>query len=129
MLLNLGQKCYNEGAEPSIFMIKPSDAIVVSNFTASSGRNRTFNDENKTLTAAIDLYVGPFGSYKTVLNRHQMTTHAFLLDPSMWRSAVLRPFSRSLLSRNGDSERHFVVGEYGLMHMNQKGSGMINAIT
>ena len=129
MLLNLGQKCYNEGAEPSIFMIKPSDAIVVSNFTASSGRNRTFNDENKTLTAAIDLYVGPFGSYKTVLNRHQMTTHAFLLDPSMWRSAVLRPFSRSLLSRNGDSERHFVVGEYGLMHMNQKGSGMINALT
>ena len=129
MLLNLGQKCFNEGADPTIFMIKPADAIIVSNFTASSGRNRTFNDENKTLTAAIDLYVGPFGSYKTVLNRHQMTTHAFLLDPSMWRSAVLRPFSRTLLAKTGDSEKHFVVGEYGLMHMNQKGSGMINALT
>ena len=129
MLLNLGQKCFNEGADPTILMIKPADAIVVSNFTASSGRNRTFNDENKTLTAAIDLYVGPFGSYKTVLNRHQMTTHAFLLDPSMWRSAVLRPFSRTLLSKTGDSEKHFVVGEYGLQHLNQKGSGMVNALT
>jgi len=129
MLLNLGQKCFNEGADPTIFMIKPADAIIVSNFTASAGRNRTFNDENKTLTAAIDLYVGPFGSYKTVLNRHQMTDHAFLLDPSMWRSAVLRPFSRSLLAKTGDSEKHFIVGEYGLMHMNQKGSGMINALT
>ena len=108
MLLNLGQKCFNEGADPTIFMIKPADAIKVSNFTASSGRNRTFNDGNKTLTAAVDVYVGPFGTYKTVLNRHQMTTHAFLLDPSMWRSAVLRPFSRTLLAKTGDSEKHFV---------------------
>lgn len=129
MLLNLAQKCFNEGADPSIFMIKPADAIVVSNFTSSSGRNRTFNDQNKTLTNAVDVYVGPFGTYKTVLNRHQMTTHAFLLDPAMWRSAVLRPFSRTLLAKSGDSEKHFIVGEYGLMHMNQKGSGMINALT
>jgi len=129
MLLNLGQKCFNEGADPSVFMIKPADAIIVSNFTASAGRNRTFNDEVKTLTNVVDIYVGPFGTYKTVLNRIQMTDHAFLLDPSMWRSAVLRPFSRTLLAKTGDSEKHFVVGEYGLMHMNQKGSGMINAIT
>jgi hypothetical protein len=37
-----------------------------------------------------------------------MTTHAFLLDPSMWRAAVLRPFSRTLLAKTGDSEKHFV---------------------
>ena len=128
-LLNLAQKCYNSGADPSILMIKPADAIVVSNFTSSSGRNRTFNDQNKTLTNAIDVYVGPFGTYKTVLNRHQMTTHAFLFDPSMWRSAVLRPFSRTLLARTGDSEKHYVVGEYGVQHLNQLGSGMINALT
>jgi len=129
MLLNLGQKCFNEGASPEVLMIKPADAIIVSNFTASAGRNRTFNDEQKTLTNVVDIYVGPFGTYKTVLNRIQMSDHAFLLDPSMWRSAVLRPFSRTLLAKTGDSEKHFVVGEYGLMHMNQKGSGMINALT
>jgi hypothetical protein len=128
-LLNLGEKVFNEGGDPSIFMIKPGDAQVVSNFTGSSGRNRTFNDGQTTLTNVVDLYVSPYGEYKTVLNRHQMTTHAFLLDPSMWRSAVLRPFSRTLLAKTGDSEKHFVVGEYGLMHMNPKASGMINALT
>jgi len=47
----------------------------------------------------------------------------------MWRSAVLRPFSRTLLAKSGDSDKHFVVGEYGLMHLNPKASGQINALT
>jgi hypothetical protein len=129
MLLSTGQAVFNAGGDPSVFMIKPADAQIVAGFTGASGRYRNFNDAQKTLTNVIDLYVSPYGEYKVVLNRHQMTTHAFLLDPSMWRSAVLRPFSRTLLARTGDSEKHFVVGEYGLMHMNPKGSGQINALT
>lgn len=129
MLLSLGQKVFNEGGDPSVFMIKPADAQIVAGFTGASGRYRNFNDAQKTLTNVIDLYVSPYGEYKVVLNRHQMTDHAFLLDPSMWRAAVLRPFSRTLLAKTGDSEKHFCVGEYGLMHMNPKGSGMINALT
>lgn len=58
-----------------------------------------------------------------------LQTSAFLLDPTMWRSAVLRPFSRTLLAKTGDSEKHFVVGEYGLMHMNPKASGQINGLS
>tara|TARA_Y100000022_G_scaffold194725_1_gene199490 strand:- start:3425 stop:4288 length:864 start_codon:yes stop_codon:yes gene_type:complete len=128
-LLSAGQAVFNAGGDPSVFMIKPADAQIVAGFTGASGRYRNFNDAQKTLTNVIDLYVSPYGEYKVVLNRHQMTTHAFLLDPSMWRAAVLRPFSRTLLAKTGDSEKHFVVGEYGLMHMNPKGSGMINALT
>ena len=64
-----------------------------------------------------------------VLNRHQMTTHAFLLDPSMWRTATLRPFTRTLLAKQGDSDTHMVVGEIGLMHKNPLGSGQIDALT
>ena len=128
-LLSAGQATFNAGGDPSVFMIKPADAQIVAGFTGASGRYRNFNDAQKTLTNVIDLYVSPYGEYKVVLNRHQMTTHAFLLDPSMWRAAVLRPFSRTLLAKTGDSEKHFVVGEYGLMHMNPKGSGMINALT
>ena len=108
MLLSVGQKVFNEGGDASVFMIKPADAQIVAGFTGASGRYRNFNDAQKTLTNVIDLYVSPYGEYKVVLNRHQMTTHAFLLDPSMWRSAVLRPFSRTLLAKTGDSEKHFV---------------------
>jgi hypothetical protein len=128
-LLELGQAVFEAGGDPSVFMIKPADAQIVAGFTGASGRYRNFNDAQKTLTNVIDLYVSPYGEYKVVLNRHQMTTHAFLLDPTMWRSAVLRPFSRTLLAKTGDSEKHFVVGEYGLMHMNPKASGQINGLS
>ena len=57
MLLNLGQTTFNAGSDPSVFMIKPADAQIVAGFTGSAGRNRTFNDGNKTLVNVIDLYV------------------------------------------------------------------------
>jgi hypothetical protein len=129
MLLSTGEAVFNEGGDASVFMIKPADAQIVAGFTGASGRYRNFNDGAKTLVNVIDLYVSPYGEYKVVLNRHQMSTHAFLLDPTMWRSAVLRPFSRTLLAKSGDSDKHFVVGEYGLMHLNPKASGQINALT
>lgn len=128
-LNTLGQAVYEAGGTPDTFMIKPADSLIVAGFTGSSGRNRTFNDGNTTLTAVIDLLVTPFGQYKVVLNRLQMSTHAFLLDPSMWRSAVLRPFNRTLLAKTGDSEKHFITYEGGLMHLNPKASGQINGLS
>ena len=56
-LLELGEDCFNAGSDPSVFMIKPADAQIVAGFTGSAGRNRTFNDGNKTLVNVIDLYV------------------------------------------------------------------------
>jgi hypothetical protein len=128
-LLELGQAVFEAGGDPSVFMVSPGKAQIIAGFTGASGRNRNFNDAQKTLTNVIDLYVSPYGEYKVVLNRHQMTTHAFLLDPTMWRSAVMRPFSRTLLAKTGDSEKHFVVGEYGLMHMNPSASGQITGLS
>jgi len=77
----------------------------------------------------IDLYVSPYGEYKVVLNRHQLTTHAFLIDPTMWRSCTLRPFSRTLLAKNGDSDKHFIVGEMSLKHMNFGADHMITGLS
>lgn len=127
-LLELGEDCFNNGSDPSVFMIKPADAQIVAGFAASSGRNREFA-QGRTLVNVIDLFVSPYGEYKVVLNRHQATTHAFLIDPAMWRSSVLRPFSRTLLSTTGDSEKHFVVGEYSLKHMNFSADGMISGLS
>lgn len=127
-LLELGEDCFNNGSDPSVFMIKPADAQIVAGFAASSGRNREFA-QGRTLVNVIDLFVSPYGEYKVVLNRHQLTTHAFLIDPAMWRSSVLRPFSRTLLSSAGDSEKHFVVGEYSLKHMNFSADGMITGLS
>jgi len=55
-LLSLGQTCYTNGSDPSVFMIKPADAQIVAGFAAASGRQRNF-DMAKSLVNAIDLYV------------------------------------------------------------------------
>ena len=128
MLVNM-QAVFDAGGEPSVAMCKPADSLIIAGFTGAAGRSREFNDGNKTLTNVVNLYVSPFGEYKVVLNRHQMSTHLFLLDPSMWRTAVLRPFKRTLLAKTGDSDTHMVVGEMGLMHKNPSGSGQINGLS
>ena len=128
-LLDVHQAVYNAGGDPTLLMIKPADSEIVAGFTGASGRQRTFNDEVTTLVNAVNIMVNPYGSLKVVLNRHQLTTHAFLLDPTMWRTCVLRPFSRTLLSKTGDSDKHFVVGELGLKHMNQSASGMLTGLS
>ena len=128
-LLDAHEACYNAGGDPSLLMIKPADSEIVAGFTGSSGRTRNFNDETKTLTNVVDVMVNPYGTLKVVLNRHQLTTHAFLLDPTMWRTCVLRPFSRTLLAKDGDSDKHFVVGELSLKHMNQSASAMVTGLS
>ena len=128
-ILETHQAVYTAGGDPSLFMIKPADSTIVAGFTAASGRNRTFNDQTTQLTAVVDILVNPFGTLNVVLNRHQLTTHAFLLDPTMWRTCVLRPFSRTLLSKTGDSDKHFVVGEITLKHMNFSADGMITGLS
>ena len=110
-------------------MCKPADSLVLAGFTGSAGRTRSFQDNTSTFTNVVDLYVSPFGEYRTVLNRHQMSTHLFPLDPQMWRTAVLRPFTRTALAVQGDSKRHMVVGEIGLMHKNPKGSAMVTGLS
>ena len=96
--------------------------------TAGGGRSLECGD-SKMLGTVVDLLVTAVGSYKVMLKRHQISTHAFLIDPAMWRSSVLRPFSRTLLSSAGDSEKHFVVGEYSLKHMNFSADGMITGLS
>jgi len=129
MLLSCGQACYNAGADPSVFMIKPADSLIVAGFTGASGRSRNYNDDQKTLTNVVNLYVSPFGEYKVVLNRFQKTTHAFLIDPSMWQKVTLRNWQRTTLAVDGDNIKQMIVGEFSLKHKNFLGSGMINALT
>lgn len=128
-VLTLHQTLYNEGGDPSILMVKPADAKLVAAFTGASGRYRAINDGSKTLVNAVDLYVSPFGELKVVINRFIKTDHALMYDPDMWRKAVLRPWSRTMLAKDGDNEKHLLVGEYSLKHMNQKGSGKIKNLT
>jgi hypothetical protein len=127
-LLELHQTCYSNGSDPSVLMIKPADASIVAGFATAANRNRDFGD-SKTLTNAIEVLVTPFGTVRTLINRNQLSTHAFLIDPSMFKQCVLRPFTRTLLAKNGDADTHFVVGEVSVKHNSYADSGMITGLS
>jgi len=121
-LLTLSETCYNNGSEPSVLMVKPADASIIAGFATATGRQR---DIDRTITNTIDVLVTPFNEVKVVINRSNLSTHAFLIDPSTFKQAVLRPFTRTLLAKQGDSDKHFVVGEVSVKHSNFGDSGMI----
>ena len=127
-LLTAGQTAFTNGSDPSVFMVKPADSTIVAGFSAASGRNREIA-QGKTLVNVVDLYVSPFGEYKVVLNRHMLTSVALLIDPTMFKQCVLRPFTRTLLAKNGDSDRHYVVGEYSCKHTNWGDSVKITGLS
>ena len=126
-LLTLHQTCYTNGSEPSVFMIKPADATIVAGFATATGRNREI--DAKTLTNVIDVILTPFGELRTVINRQNLSTHGFLIDPSMFRTVSLRPFTRTLLAKNGDADTHNVVGEVSVKHNSYADSGVITGLS
>ena len=119
---------YTNGSDPTLFMIPPGKAQVLAGFSAASGRNREIS-QGKTLVNVIDLYVSPYGEYKVVLNRHMLASVALLIDPTMFKQCVLRPFSRTLLAKTGDADTHMVVGEYSCKHTNFGDSVKITGLT
>ena len=128
MILNCHRATYDAGGEPEILMIKPADALIVASFAAASGRQRDFAS-NRTITNVVDLYVSPWGELKVVINRFILSTVAFMYNPDMYKKCVLRNWTREKLAKDGDSERHMVVGEFSLKHKNFKAAGYVNAIT
>ena len=127
-LLEAGQTAYTNGSDVNTFMIKTADAQIVAGFSAASGRNREIS-QGKTLVNAIDLYVSPYGEYRVVLNRQLKSTHALLIDPSMFKTCTLRPFTRTLLAKTGDSDSHHIVGEVSWKHTNFADSVAITGLS
>lgn len=126
LVMEVAQKVYDEGAEPSVLMIKPSDSLKVAAFASAAGRSRDFG-QSKTITNVVDVLVTPFGTFKVSLNRFIKDDEALLYDPAMWKVVTLkgRNWTRTPLAKTGDSQKHQVLGEFGLKHVNFKASGRI----
>ncbi len=126
-VLALHQSCYTNGSDPSVLMIAPKDALGVKNFATGSSKTRDFGN-SKTVTNAVEVLITPFGTVRVLLNRNQLATEAYLIDPTMFKQCVLRPFSRTLLAKTGDADTHFVLGEVSLKHSSFADSGKITGL-
>jgi hypothetical protein len=128
-LLDLSEDCFTNGSECSVLSIKPADSTIVAGFATATGRNREI--DNKTLINTIDVLITPFFETKVVLNRQQanLSTHAYLMDPSMFRNVVLRPYTRTAMAVTGDSQKHLVTAELSNKHLSFADSGMITGLS
>ena len=129
LLLTTLNSLYTNGADPSVLMVPPAEAITVANYASASGRYRTLQTGNKgsqdAIVNVIDLYVSPYGEIKVILNRFQLTTDYLIFEPDMWKRQVLRPWTRETLAKTGDSTRMMLVGEFSLKHRNYFASAIV----
>jgi hypothetical protein len=120
-LKNVLQKVYSAGGNPSVIMLPPLAKQTFSTFTG--GSTRFDKGEDKSLTAAVDVYVSDFGELKAVPNRRMRTRDVAVLQPDMWAVSYLRPFFTQDLAKTGDSIRKQIIVECTLECKNPKANG------
>lgn len=124
-LLAVLQRLYDNGADPSVVSVTPTNSLVVADFAKSSGRYRTYEAGGTKIVNKVDLYVSPFGEQRVVLNRFQKSTNTLVYDPENWRKVTFRSWFRETLAKTGDNLKIMIVGEFSLKHKNFAASGAI----
>jgi hypothetical protein len=128
LLLDVLQKCYEEGGEPNQVQVTPSHSVTVAGFATASGRQRDFAT-GTTLVNAVDIIISPFGQVSVVPNRFLNANTVLVLDTEYWSRAVLRPMQTIVLAKTGDSDKRQMLTELTLVCENDKASGKIDALT
>jgi hypothetical protein len=129
VLVNALQAVFVAGAEPSRILVTPANSVIVAGFASAAGRYRTIPTEikgaNGTLVNAVNLYVSPFGEQKVEIDRFLKANSTLIYEPDMWSLATLRPWSREVLAKTGDSLKNMIVGEFSLKHKNFLASAIV----
>ena len=115
--------CWDEGAEPSLVLCGSSQKQTISTFTGNATKYKDITD--KTLSAAIDVYVSDFGELTIVPSRFSRSRDVLVLDPNYARVAYLKPTTQKELARTGHSERRLISVEYGLQIDNEAAHGVV----
>ncbi|PDS75439.1 DUF5309 family protein [Rhizobium sp. L43] len=95
----------------------------ISQFTGNATKQQQAKD--KTITGAVDYYVGNFGKQQIIPHRWMSTTTVLALDVSLWNVAVLRAMKANDIAKLGDSDRKQLIEEYTLECLNEKGNAKI----
>lgn len=127
LLKTVHQLIFTAGGNAQTLMVGPSQKQTVSTFTGNA--TRFDKSEDAKLYAAIDVYVGDFGTIKVIPNRFQRNRTAFLLDMDFWALNYLRSFQTVELAKTGDAEKRMLIVEYGLQSNQEAASGAIRDLS
>lgn len=117
-VLSMLQACYDEGSDPDVLMVTPTNSLEIAAFVSDDGSRTRDVGNTKKVVNVVDVYVSPFGEVKVVLNRFLAAKHTLLFDPDMWKKLTLRPWTRETLAKTGDNLSMMLLGEFSLKHKN-----------
>lgn len=123
LLKSVIAQCWDAGAEPSVVICGSGVKQEISTFTGNATKYKDITD--KTLSAAIDVYVSDFGELTIVPDRFSRGRDCLVLDPNYARVAYLKPATQKPLARTGHSERRLIYVEYGLQVDNEAAHGIV----
>jgi hypothetical protein len=117
------QKCFDNGAKPTILMTNSVNKLVVDEFEGR--KNSRHNVDADKAVQNVSVYASDFGNLKVVLDRWMPQDRVFLLDPEYARIAYYRNFQQTPLSKVGDAETRMILAEWGVQVDNEKAHGAI----
>jgi hypothetical protein len=123
-------RCWDGGGDPSVVLTGAAQKVALSQFAGMNNTTKMDKTEDMTLFAAFDVYVSDFGKHKIVPSRFLRRTsgrdrNVFLLDPSFWEVAYLRPYEQKPLAKTGDNETRMLTVEYSLVARNEASSSKV----
>jgi len=123
ILDNLLASSWDNGAKPSYILCSAANNNKLATFTANN--TRWTAAEDKAVTQALTVYRSNFGDLKIVPSTicgASASTYIFGLDPSLFKTAWLRPVKTVDSAKVGDSVDKAIIGEFCLESRNEKGN-------
>jgi hypothetical protein len=97
--------------------------------TFLAGQTRFDKAEDKTLTATLEVYIGPFGRVKAVNARHMRSRDVFIINPEYASLGTLRGMKSTPLAKRGDADERMINCEWTLLVKNERAHGAIRDLT
>lgn len=94
-----------------------------------AGQTRFDKSEDKTLTATLEVYIGPFGRVKAVNARHMRSREVFLINRDYAKLGTLRKMNAKPLGVRGDAYEEQINCEWTLIVNNEKAHGAVRDLT
>lgn len=119
------QSLWTNGAKANVIMVGPVNKQYISaNWSGIASRTIDISQIRPTQSiAAIDVYVGDFGTYRIVPSREQRERDAWFLDFNYVEIAYLRPYMVDKLAKTGDAEKRLLLAEWTLRVKNEAALG------
>lgn len=103
------EDAWKSGGAPTTMLVSPRTKRIIGKMTNSA--TKFMDADESKLKERIDIIETDFGTLKIVVDRWMGNGKVYMLDPSLWKTAYLRPFKTLDLPKTGDMTKKVIVGE------------------